>query len=54
MLYLNADSTLTDCNDVEDVIIQENELVQDYKKLSRKKQVNRICLTSQIHRTVML
>lgn len=39
VLYLSENGTLTDCNEVEDVSIQENELVQDYKKLSRKKQV---------------
>lgn len=42
MLYLNSDGSLTDCNDVEDVCIQENELVQDYKKLTRKKQVRKM------------
>lgn len=36
MLYLNRDRTLHDCNDIESGDIRDSELVQDYKRLSRK------------------
>lgn len=39
MLFLNVDNTVTDCNEVEDANVQENDMVQDYRQLSRKKQV---------------
>ncbi|XP_035224105.1 influenza virus NS1A-binding protein homolog isoform X1 [Stegodyphus dumicola] len=36
MLYLNPDRTLHDCNDIENGDLQDSEVIQDYKKLSRK------------------
>ena len=42
VLYLNTDNSLTDCVDVDDAEIdklKEDDKVQDYKKLSRMKQV---------------
>lgn len=36
MLYLNHDRTLHDCNDIENGDLQDSEVIQDYKKLSRK------------------
>ncbi|XP_045190861.1 influenza virus NS1A-binding protein homolog B-like isoform X2 [Mercenaria mercenaria] len=42
VLYLNSDNSLTDCDEVDDEVIQDNEVVQDYKKLTRRKQSGRI------------
>ena len=39
VLYLNKDNTLTDCMEVETTDLKENDVVQDYKKLTKKKQV---------------
>lgn len=36
MLYLNRDRTLHDCNDIESGDVRDSELVQDYKRLSKK------------------
>ena len=36
MLYLNTDRTLHDCSDIENGDLQDSEVIQDYKKLSRK------------------
>ncbi|XP_054713920.1 influenza virus NS1A-binding protein homolog B-like isoform X2 [Uloborus diversus] len=36
MLYLNPDRTLHDCSDIENGDLQDSEVIQDYKKLSRK------------------
>lgn len=36
MLYLNSDRTLHDCSDIENGDVQDSEVIQDYKKLSRK------------------
>lgn len=36
MLYLNPDRTLHDCNDIENGDVQDSEVIQDYKKLSKK------------------
>ncbi|XP_015922988.2 influenza virus NS1A-binding protein homolog B isoform X2 [Parasteatoda tepidariorum] len=36
MLYLNPDRTLHDCSDIENGDVQDSEVIQDYKKLSRK------------------
>ena len=45
VLYLNTDNTLADCMDVENTNLKENDVVQDYKKLAKKKQVG-ICALS--------
>ncbi|WAR31846.1 NS1BB-like protein [Mya arenaria] len=42
MLYLNSNNSVTDCNDVEDATIQENDLVKDYKRLTQKKQSGKV------------
>ena len=42
VLYLNTDNTLADCMEVENTNLKENDVVQDYKKLAKKKQVE-IC-----------
>lgn len=42
VLYLSADNMLTDCNEIEDEAVKENEVVQDYKKLTRKKQSGKV------------
>ncbi|XP_022244488.1 influenza virus NS1A-binding protein homolog isoform X2 [Limulus polyphemus] len=36
MLYLNEDGTLHDCNDIENGDVQDSDIIQDYKKLSRR------------------
>ncbi|XP_075553007.1 influenza virus NS1A-binding protein homolog isoform X3 [Dermacentor variabilis] len=36
MLYLNLDRTLHDCNDIETGDAKDTELIQDYKRLSRR------------------
>ncbi|XP_022242439.1 influenza virus NS1A-binding protein-like [Limulus polyphemus] len=36
MLYLNLDGTLHDCNDIKNGDSQDSDLIQDYKKLSRR------------------
>lgn len=36
MLYLNPDRTLHDCSDIENGELQDSEVIQDYKKLSKK------------------
>ncbi|XP_018497156.1 influenza virus NS1A-binding protein [Galendromus occidentalis] len=36
LLYLNRDRTLHDCNDIETGDVRDSELVQDYKRLSKK------------------
>ncbi|XP_076359904.1 influenza virus NS1A-binding protein homolog [Tachypleus tridentatus] len=36
MLYLNPDGTLHDCNDIKNGDSQDSDLIQDYKKLSRR------------------
>lgn len=44
MLYLNLDHTLHDCDDIENGDVKDSELIQDYKKLSRK-------ITPTVHRS---
>ena len=39
VLYLNTDNTLADCMEVENTSLKQNDVVQDYKKLAKKKQV---------------
>lgn len=36
LLYLNEDHSLHDCNDIENGEMQDSDLIQDYKKLSRR------------------
>ena len=43
VLYLNTDNTLADCMEVENTNLKENDVVQDYKKLAKKKQVENLC-----------
>lgn len=42
VLYLNKDNTLTDCMEVETTDLKENDVVQDYKKLTKKKQSGKV------------
>ena len=40
MLYLNADSHLQDCKDVDDCSLSDDDMVVDYKKHSRRRVSN--------------
>lgn len=36
MLYLNMDNSLHDCTEIQSGDLNDSEMVQDYKKMSRK------------------
>lgn len=36
MLYLNMDNSLHDCSDIKSGDLNDSDMVQDYKKMSRK------------------